>query len=86
MNIWVGPNASLTLVNTIVAGNSASNGPDISGYVAGGSNNLIGIGDGMTGLTNGVNGNQVGTSGSPIDPDLGTLQNNGGHGRPPARQ
>jgi hypothetical protein len=32
----------------------------------------------MTGVTNGVNGNQVGTSGTPIDPQLGPLADNGG--------
>jgi hypothetical protein len=34
--------------------------------------------DGSSGLVNGVNGDQVGTSASPIDPKLGPLQNNGG--------
>src|SRR5262249_31085350 len=34
------------------------------------ASNLIGDGTGMTGISNGVNGNQVGTSGSPIDPRL----------------
>src|SRR5207244_3386220 len=35
-------------------------------------------GTASTGVTNGVNGNQVGTSAQPIDPHLGVLQNNGG--------
>ncbi len=34
--------------------------------------------DGTSGLSNGVNGDLVGTSGSPIDPLLGPLQDNGG--------
>jgi len=74
--------STLTLNNTIVAGNAPGSGSaDISGS-ASGSNNLIGIGTpggaGQTVLTNGVNGNQVGTSSSPIDPMLGPLANNGG--------
>ena len=32
----------------------------------------------MTGLSNGVNGNQIGTQSTPLDPRLGPLQNNGG--------
>jgi hypothetical protein len=32
----------------------------------------------MTGLQNGVNGNQVGSADAPIDPLLGPLQDNGG--------
>ena len=68
---------TLTLQNTIVAGNTANSAQDISGSVSG-SNNLIGIGTGETGLTNGLNGNLVGTSTSPIDPMLGPLADNGG--------
>ncbi len=44
-----------------------------------GSNNLIGNGADQSGLTNGTNGNQVGTASSPIDPRLDLLRNNGGH-------
>jgi hypothetical protein len=40
--------------------------------------NLIGNGSGMTGITNGTNGNQVGTSSSPINPLLAALGNYGG--------
>ncbi len=74
---------TVTLHNTIVAGNFAGSGTgtrnDIEGALqATSSNNLIGDGSNMTGITNGVNGNQVGTSGSPIDPLLGSLANNGG--------
>jgi hypothetical protein len=43
-----------------------------------GDYNLIGDGSGMTGLTNGVNGNLVGGATTPIDPLLGPLQDNGG--------
>ncbi len=69
-----------TLDNTIVAGNAASNGDnDIQGALAAaGSNNLIGDGTGMTGISNGSNGNQVGSEATPINPLLGPLANNGG--------
>jgi len=43
-----------------------------------GGNNLIGISTGVAGIANGVNGDQVGTSGSPLSPHLGGLLNNGG--------
>jgi len=69
---------SLTLLNTIVATNTATTDPDVDGTVSG-ADNLIGDGTGMSGISNGdAYGNQVGTSGSPINPDLGPLQNNGG--------
>jgi len=75
-------NGSLTLRNTIVAGNfhgaSPSTTPDdISGAVeAASSFNLIGTG-GSGGLTNGVNSNLVGVA----NPGLGTLAGNGGSTR-----
>ena len=70
-----------TLTNTILAGNtdaSSNPNPDGSGVLTDGGNNLIGISTGITGITNGVNGNQVGTSGAPLNPQLGALANNGG--------
>ncbi len=70
------------LRNTIVAGNFRGTGStrdDVDGALdATSSFNLIGDGTGMTGITHGANGNQVGTSGSPIDAMLGLLANNGG--------
>jgi Calx-beta domain/Bacterial Ig domain len=74
---------TVTLKNTIVAGNfvgsSTSTRNDIEGAIDGtSSNNLIGDGTNMTGITNGTQGNQVGSSGSPINPQLGPLANNGG--------
>jgi hypothetical protein len=62
-----------TLDNTIVASNLTN---DIAGTVSG-SFNLIGIG-GASGLSNGVNGNQVGSDANPINPELGPLADNGG--------
>jgi large repetitive protein len=79
-----GPTAIVILHNTIVAGNFNENGvtdsnDDINGAVdAAGSFNLIGDGTGMTGITHGSNGNQIGTVGTPIDARLGPLGNNGG--------
>jgi hypothetical protein len=57
----------------------SASGPDVSGTVVFADHNLIGDGTGSN-LTNGSNGNQVGTSLSPIDPllDPKGLQNNGG--------
>jgi hypothetical protein len=68
------------LTNTIVAGNTAvTGGPDVFGpLLSTSAYNLIGNGDGATGVTNGTNGNQVGTTVAPIDPGLGPLQDNGG--------
>ncbi len=68
---------STTLINTIVAGQKA--GGDITGLVhPGSSNNLVGNGAGMTGISNGSQGNQVGTAAAALDPLLGPLGDNGG--------
>ena len=65
------------LINTIVAGQKA--GGDITGLVhPGSSNNLVGNGAGMTGISNGSQGNQVGTAAAALDPLLGPLGDNGG--------
>ena len=74
----VGNPATTTLTNTIVAGNGTPGQEDLSGNYTSGGNNLIGIDGPSTGLTDGVNGDQVGTAGSPIDPMLGALADNGG--------
>jgi hypothetical protein len=70
------------LSNTIVAGNfagTASVRSDLDlDVLATSSFNLIGDGTGISGIVDGVNGNQVGTFVSPIDPKLGPLANNGG--------
>jgi CSLREA domain-containing protein len=41
-------------------------------------NNLIGTNTGLTGINSGDNGNQIGTSDTPINPLLGSLAANGG--------
>ena len=66
------------LHNTIIAGNTNSWStyePDIDngGEALSGSYNLIGIVSGQSTLLDGVNGNQVGSSSSPIDPQLSDL-------------
>ena len=74
---------TVTLKNTIVAGNFRGTGStrdDINGaFDATSSFNLIGDGTGIiSGITNGSSGNQVGSSGSPINAMLGALASNGG--------
>ncbi len=65
-----GRSGTAKLANSMIAGNSAEAVyPDVhhTGLTTG-SNNLIGDGTGQTWLTDGVDGNQVGTATSPIDP------------------
>jgi hypothetical protein len=67
------------LANSIVAGNTASADPDIQGTASADSSfNLIGDGTGLTGISNGANGNQIGTSVSPLALMLAPLANYGG--------
>jgi hypothetical protein len=54
-----------------------ASGPNVSGSVTSSDHDLISDGSGSS-LTNGVNGDQVGTDASPINPLLGALQNNSG--------
>ena len=72
----------MTLRNTIVAGNfnsTAATRDDISGaLVAAGAYNLVGDGTGSSGITDGVNNNQVGSGAAPINALLGPLAANGG--------
>ncbi len=64
--------------NNIVAENTALAGADVFGTYVNATNNLIGVGEPSTGITNGVNGNLVGSTGSPLDPGLAALADNGG--------
>lgn len=69
------------LNNTIVAGNTIANSgtSDFLGTITSSSAyNLIGSNRGVSGITNGTNGNQVGTPTNPIDPRLAPLAYNGG--------
>jgi hypothetical protein len=72
--------ASLLLNNTVVAENFASGGlaPNVRGAVTGSGNFIGAAGAELTGITNGVDGNRIGTIGAPLDPLLGALQDNGG--------
>lgn len=68
-------NTSLTLGNSIIAGNTTDLGTGDT-FTDSGSN-LIGVGNG-SGLLNGANGDIVGSLASPVNPELGSLANNGG--------
>ena len=71
---------SVTLTSTIVATNfvgTGTTGSDVSGTVDG-TFNLIGVDTGLSGLTDGMDNNLVGTAASPIDPLLEPLADNGG--------
>lgn len=80
-----GPGGGASIENTLVAGNAATVGPDIEArspfQMA--RNNLIGDGS-SSGLVNGTNGNQVGTTANSINPGLASsggspsLADNGG--------
>jgi uncharacterized repeat protein (TIGR01451 family) len=73
---------TVLLNNTIVAGNFHGTGAtrdDLNGpFSSTSSYNLIGDGTGETGITNGTNGNHVGTSANPINALLAALGNYGG--------
>ena len=74
-----GPASAATLANSIAASNSTSNnGPDLYGAFTSSGYNLVGQSDDSTGVTNGANGDKVGSSASPLSPRLGALANNGG--------
>jgi hypothetical protein len=70
-------NASVYLDNTIIALNTSANGPDVNGPINLGHYNLIGNSSGAM-IPGTFPSDQVGTAGSPIDPLLGPLQDNGG--------
>ncbi|MBI1311873.1 hypothetical protein GC176_11320 [bacterium] len=73
--------ASTTNVgNTIIAGNTATtDGPDVSGGYTTLGYNLIGAIGTASGFSDGSNSDQVGTAGSPLDPLMTGLQDNGGY-------
>jgi hypothetical protein len=66
----------MTLVNTLVAGNNASNGPDYFGIVSSSDRNLIGNAAGSSGFST---SDLVGNTANPLNPQLGSLTTiNGG--------
>src|SRR5207248_8220600 len=72
---------STSIANSILAANSApqpASGPDCYGPLTSLGYNLLGSNAGCSGLTNGVNGDRVGTATSLLDPRLGPLRDNGG--------
>ncbi len=73
---------AVVLSNTLIAGNFKGTGTtshDAFGDIAAASaNNLIGVNTNLSGITNGSQGNKIGTAANPINPLLGTLANNGG--------
>ena len=73
--IATGSSGNVTLLNTIVAQNTAPSGPDLSGEITG-SFSLIGNDSGATYSDTG--NSKVGTSANPIDPLLGSLGWHGG--------
>lgn len=63
--------------NTIVAGNKSDD--DIVGPInTTSSNNVIGNGSALLGVSDGLNGNQIGSVSNVLDAGLGLLQDNGG--------
>ena len=81
--IAVFQSAPLTLENTIVSGNVLTSyfngntaGPDVYGTVTSGGYNFIGQADGTS--AGWIGSDLTGTGASPIDPQFGPLQNNGG--------
>jgi hypothetical protein len=66
---------TLTIGDSIVAGNSASSAPDVGNAITSQGNNLIGATDGSSGW---VNSDQTGTIAQPLNPLLTSLSNNGG--------
>ena len=67
-----------TLRNTLCVGNTARGNvlADVNGTFLSGGYNLIGTADNSTGFT--AAGDQTGTNATPLNAQLGTLQNNGG--------
>ena len=69
-------NEGVVISNTILAGNTAVQGPDCMGVVASLGHNLVGI-DSRCELI-AVDGDKIGTTARPIDAKLGQLIINGG--------
>jgi len=67
---------TVTLHNTLVAKNlqgTATTAVDVAGALDPASSyNLIGVDTQLSGISNGVGGNQIGTAASPLDPKLGS--------------
>ncbi len=72
--IHMSPGGTVTIWNTLVAGNTGSS-PDVGGTFTSQGHNLIGATNGSSGWTG---TDQHGVIGTPLNPSLGPLQNNSG--------
>ncbi|MBI4748117.1 MAG: right-handed parallel beta-helix repeat-containing protein [Acidobacteria bacterium] len=72
--------STITLTNCLIAQNQGAGGDiDVQAAITSSSSfNLIGVDFQLTGITNGTNGNQIGTQANPVIPRLGGLASNGG--------
>jgi hypothetical protein len=70
-------NGTVTVTNTIIALNTSPGGPDFNGALTSQGFNLVGDSLGAT-ISPVLSTDQIGTAGSPLDPLLGPLQDNGG--------
>jgi Bacterial Ig-like domain (group 3) len=72
--------AALSAANSLFGDNSAGFGVDFAGNFQSADHNLVGNGTGsnLNPASPDANGNLVGSSAVPINPQIGTLQNNGG--------
>jgi hypothetical protein len=77
-NTFTSDSGVWTVKSSIIAGNTGFT--DVSGAYTSGGFNLIGNPFNSTGFTNGVNNDQVGANGAPLDPKLDPLglKDNGG--------
>lgn len=78
----IGVSIPVAIRNTIIAGNTGTQYPDVAGNVGTTLNNLVGIvNPAFTGFVSGgnpINNNLVGTAANPLNPQLLPLGNNGG--------
>jgi hypothetical protein len=74
----ISPNAEIGEHKQIENTEADGTGFDIAGDFTSQKFNLIGMADGGTGFTDGVNADHVGSNANPLDPLIGPLQMNGG--------
>ena len=67
----------VTLQNSLIAQNTSANGPDLNGTFSSNGFNLIGNSTGAT-ISPAQFSDQIGNAGSPLNPALGALLDNGG--------
>jgi hypothetical protein len=70
--------STVVMRNSIVAENLGVSSADLNGAFTSDGHNVIGISDGSTGFVDGSNGDRIGTAANPLDPQIGTLGDNGG--------